>query len=115
MNIVVATEGGLDGNAATHFAHCSHFVVFGEQDGKIKNTEVVENPYFKEHIPGVIPKFVKSLGANVLITDGIGPSAINLFGEMNIEVVYGVKGKAKDLVNHYLEGKLKLNENSCNH
>ncbi|MFH1393834.1 MAG: NifB/NifX family molybdenum-iron cluster-binding protein [Candidatus Micrarchaeota archaeon] len=115
MKIVVATEGGLDGNAATHFAHCSHFVVFEEEDGRMKNTEIVENPYFKEHIPGVIPKFVKSLGADVLITDGIGPSAIALFGKMNIEVLYGVKGKARDLAERYLEGKLKPNENSCNH
>jgi len=115
VKIVVATDGGLDGDTAAHFAHCSHFVVFEEQDGSIKNTEIVENPYFQKHVPGAIPKFVGSLGADVLITNGIGPSAVALFGKMNIKVLYGASGKTKDLVDCYLKGKLEKNENSCNH
>ncbi len=115
MKIVVATEGGLEGKAATHFAHCSHFVVFEVESGKVKNTEVVGNPYFEKHVPGAIPEYVKSLGADVLITDGIGPTAIELFGKMGIEVVYGAKGKTNDLIGRYLEGKLKTDENSCAH
>ncbi|MBN1169655.1 NifB/NifX family molybdenum-iron cluster-binding protein [Candidatus Micrarchaeota archaeon] len=115
MKIVVATEGGADGNAAAHFAHCSNFVVFEIEDGKIKNTEIVKNPYCEKHVPGAIPEFVRSLGANVLITDGIGPSAIALFGKMDIEVVYGAKGDITGLVDRYLKRTLKTNENSCNH
>jgi predicted Fe-Mo cluster-binding NifX family protein len=115
MKIAVATEGGLEGKAATHFAHCSHFVVFEVEGGKVKDTKIAENPYFEKHVPGAIPEYVKSLGANVLITDGIGPTAIRLFGKMGIEVVYGVKGKTNELITKYLEGKLKTDENSCVH
>jgi len=115
MKIIVATEGGLKGKAASHFAHCTHFVVFNTADKKIESTEAVENPYFKKHVPGAIPKFVESLGADVLITEGIGPMAVKLFGKMNIEVIYGIKGNANDLVKHYLEGELEPDENACNH
>ena len=115
MKVVVATEGGLEGKAATHFAHCSHFVVFEVEGDKVKNTEIVENPYFKKHVPGAIPEFVQSLGAKVLVTDGIGPMAIELFGKMDIEVLHGVNGKVSDLIERYLKGKLKPDENPCNH
>jgi predicted Fe-Mo cluster-binding NifX family protein len=115
MKIVVATDGGPEGKAAAHFAHCSHFVVFHVEESKVKSTNAVENPYLGKHIPAAIPEFVKSLGANVLITGGIGPMAIALLGKMGIEVVYGAEGKATDLVAGYLKGKTKPNENPCDH
>jgi len=115
MEIAVATDGGLDGNAAAHFAHCSDFVVFEVENGEAKKSNAVKNPYSHGHVPGEIPKFVKSLGASLLITNGIGPSAIKFFEELEIEVIYGVTGNAAELVDLYLHGKLKPNANSCKH
>jgi predicted Fe-Mo cluster-binding NifX family protein len=115
MKIAVASDGGAEGNAASHFAHCSHFVVFEVEGGKVGNAAAMENPYKEKHVPGAIPEYVKSLGASVLITGGIGPSAIQLFGKMGIEVICGARGKVSELVVDYLEGKLKADENSCAH
>jgi predicted Fe-Mo cluster-binding NifX family protein len=115
MKIVVAVEGGADGYAATHFAHCSHFIVFEEKNGKITNAQTFENPYFKEHVPGAIPKFVKSLDADVLITDGIGRMAINLFADMGIKVIFGNKGKARELAEQYIKQKLESKGKPCDH
>jgi predicted Fe-Mo cluster-binding NifX family protein len=55
------------------------------------------------------------LGAEVLITDGIGPMAVELLKKMNIKVMSGVKGNVKEITNQYLNGKLKTNENPCDH
>ncbi len=115
MKIAVAASGGADGTSAAHFAHCSDFVVFEVENGQIKNSEAVKNPYSNGHVPGEIPRFVKSLGASLLITGGIGPSAITFFEELEVDVIYGVNGKAAELVELYLQGKLKPNENSCKH
>jgi len=115
MRIIVAADGGPEGKAAAHFAHCSHFVVFEVEGNEVKNTEAVENPYLGRHVPAAIPEFVKSLGADILITGGIGPRAIELLGKMDIEVLYGAEGKPEGLVAGYLEGKTKQSKNPCNH
>ena len=115
MKIVIASEGGLKGKAASHFAHCSHFVVFDIEEGKVKSSRAVENPYSGKHVPGAIPEFVKSLGADVLMTSGIGPMAVGLLKKMDIEVLTGVEGHVDGLVERYLKGQLKPEENPCDH
>ena len=112
MRIVVATE---DGKAASHFGHCSQFIVYETENGKVKSTEVVDNPYYKNHVAGEIPKFVESLKADILIVDGIGKKAIALLEKMDIEVLSGNQGKAENLVDDYIKGKIRTNRNPCNH
>jgi predicted Fe-Mo cluster-binding NifX family protein len=54
-----------------------------------------------------MPEFIKSIGANVIIAGGMGPRAIDLFGELGIEVVTGYAGRVGDILTAYLEGKIK--------
>jgi predicted Fe-Mo cluster-binding NifX family protein len=114
MKIAVAVEGKEE-KAASHFAHCSHFVVFDIDGDEISKRQKFENPFAHGHRPGQIPEFVQSLGAGALITNGIGPSAIGFFNRMGIRVFYGASGSAEELARKYCEGKLKADENSCNH
>ena len=113
MKIAVSSEG--DGNVAEHFGRCPEFALFEAKDGKIVSQKNVKNPYYENHVPGAVPKFIESLGADVLITKGIGPSAIELFGSLGIKVIFGVGGDAKKAAESYLSGKLKETGNSCSH
>lgn len=115
MKVIIASENGLEGKTSTHFAHCTEFIIFEIKENKITNTKIEKNPYFQNHVPGAIPEFVKSLGADVLITDGIGPTAIELLGKMKIKVIFGEKGTPKKVIEDFLKGKLKENTNPCDH
>jgi predicted Fe-Mo cluster-binding NifX family protein len=69
--------------------------------------EVVKNPYFPNHQPGVIPQFIHSQKANVMIAGGMGPRAIDFFTQFGIDVATGVQGKVREVVEAYLRGEIQ--------
>ncbi|MBN2804417.1 MAG: NifB/NifX family molybdenum-iron cluster-binding protein [Deltaproteobacteria bacterium] len=116
LTIAVAAEDtlGLEGDVGMHFGRCPAFVVVQTEDNRIKEANVKENPSFANHQPGVVPEFVNSLGANVIIAGGMGPKAINMFHSFGIDVATGVGGKVGNVVNAFLEGKVS-GIIPCNH
>ena len=117
--IALASEenSGLDGRLAAHFGRCPYYVVANvnaDSDVSVGEVEVVDNPHFNNHQPGVMPEFIKSLNANVIIAGGMGPRAITLFEGMGIEVITGFVGKVEDILKAYLEGKIEGTE-PCGH
>lgn len=116
MRIAVSSNGGgMDGEVAEHFGRCPEFVIVESEGKEVKKMERVDNPYFKNHIPREVPKFISSLGVEVMITGGMGPRAIETFKSFGIEVIVGVNGRIKEVVERYLKGELKADENLCRH
>ncbi|NMC68909.1 MAG: P-loop NTPase [Myxococcales bacterium] len=107
--IAVACEDdrGLDGQVSGHFGRCPAYTVVEVQDGRIKGARVEANPHFHNHQPGAMPVFVRGLGADVVIAGGMGPRAIDMFGEYGIEVVTGAVGNVRRVVEAYLRGEQK--------
>jgi predicted Fe-Mo cluster-binding NifX family protein len=107
--IALASEdnNGLDGRLSAHFGRCPYYVVADVDDDDVKGFEVVGNPHFDNHQPGVMPEFISSLGANVIIAGGMGPRAINIFNDIGIEVVTGFVGKIGDILDAYMKGKIE--------
>ncbi len=98
---------GLDGEMSMHFGRCPSYVVAQVEDnGNIAATEVVENPYFKQHTPGEVPRFINSIEVNVIIAGGMGPKAIDMFNNFGIEVVTGVGGRVGNVLKAYLNGEI---------
>jgi len=100
--------------AADHFGRCRDFVIFDIEEKKIVKSEVVKNPYFQKHVPGAVPKFISSKKADVLITLGAGPMAVELLKSMGIKVIFA-GGKVTEVVERYLKGELKEKDNTCSH
>ena len=116
MKIAITCEGnGMDGNVAEHFGRCQEFVFIEIEDKEIKSTDVLANPYFEKHVPGAVPKFIKENKAEVIITGGCGPMAVNLFKEFKIKLIVGAKEKVSDVISDYLSGKLESDANACTH
>jgi predicted Fe-Mo cluster-binding NifX family protein len=71
-------------------------------------TEVrdVDNPYYGHHQPGQVPAFIHSLGANVMLTGGMGGRAIMFFEQFGIEGVTGAYGTVRQAVERYVGGQL---------
>jgi len=116
MRIAISSMGGgMEGEVAEHFGRCPEFVIV-ESDGKgVKKVERVNNPYFGSHIPGAVPKFISSLGANLMITGGMGSRAVEMFESLGIKVIVGVSGRIGDVVEKYLRSELKPDDNICEH
>jgi len=100
-------NGGLKSLMSMHFGRCPYYTLVDVEGDDIKGVEVVENPYFNNHTPGVVPQFINNQRANVMIAGGMGPRAIDMFQNFGIEVATGVGGQVKNVLKAYLEGKVK--------
>lgn len=104
--IPVLSDDGINSLISEHFGHAPYFAFILIEDGQIKSVEIEENPH-QEHGPGVIPNYVKSRGADLIIVRGIGQRAVDFFEKLGIKVIRGAEGSIASIVNQYLAGKLK--------
>jgi predicted Fe-Mo cluster-binding NifX family protein len=98
-----------------HFGHCQQFAILevDEQTQKIVNKSLHDPP---PHEPGLLPKWLHELGANVIIAGGMGQRAQQLFVENDIKVVVGASEAApEELVTAFLQNTLKSGANLCDH
>jgi predicted Fe-Mo cluster-binding NifX family protein len=102
-----------NGELCAHFGHCQKFAIIEVKDSQIAGIEEVVPP---EHQPGLYPRWIAGYDVTDVIAGGMGQKAITLFNEQNINVFVGapIKG-ATDLVNDFIENKLSLTANYCDH
>jgi len=103
------------GKMSMHFGHCEQFALLDvdPESKEILGKEVVDAP---EHEPGLLPRWLSEHGASLIIAGGMGRRAQDLFAQQNIEVVIGApRLEPEQLVMDYLNGKLKVGENICDH
>ncbi|RLG19744.1 dinitrogenase iron-molybdenum cofactor [Candidatus Micrarchaeota archaeon] len=116
MIIAISSDGGgLDGQVAMHFGMCSEFVIVETKEKQIISSRVLPNIHSGKRIPGALPEFIKTQGADVLITGGVGPKATELFNSFGIQVVLVQNQKVRAVVSDFLNGRLKADENACVH
>jgi predicted Fe-Mo cluster-binding NifX family protein len=109
MRIVVSADdqGGLSGVVSPHFGRCPYFALVDLEGREVQQVNVVENPFYTSHQPGQVPNFINSLGANVMLTGGMGGRAIGFFQEFGIEAVTGAGGTVQHALEQYLGGELQ--------
>jgi predicted Fe-Mo cluster-binding NifX family protein len=108
MRIAISTEtqNGLDSIVRHHFGRCPYYVLVDMEGEKIQSIQWVDNPYFEQHTPGMVPGFINSQGANVMISGGMGWRAIEFFQQYGIQVATGASGTAGEALQGYLRGEL---------
>ncbi len=106
--IAIAAEDnqGLAGEVSAHFGRCPAYVLAQVAGGRIGTVEVIQNPYYGGHQPGVMPQFINKLGANVILAGGMGPRAVALFHGFGIEVATGAVGNVRKVLEAYLRGEV---------
>ncbi|MFA4916508.1 MAG: NifB/NifX family molybdenum-iron cluster-binding protein [Syntrophales bacterium] len=107
-------NGGLKSRMSMHLGRCPYYTMVDVEGRDIQGVEVVENPYFNDHTPGVVPHFINSHKANVMIAGGMGPRAIEIFQSLGIEVATGVGGQVENILDAYFEGKVQ-GTSACPH
>jgi predicted Fe-Mo cluster-binding NifX family protein len=102
-----------EGKLCSHFGHCDQFALIETEDGKIRDKSMLTPP---PHEPGVLPKWLHELGADIIIAGGMGARAQDLFNQNGIKVVTGAPMDPPEaLVNQYLADILVTGENICDH
>ena len=109
MRIAVSaeTKNGLESVVGPHFGRCPYFVLVDVVDQEATTVREVQNPFYGNHQPGQVPGFIGSLGANVMLTGGMGGRAIEFFQQLGIEGVTGAYGTVRQAVERYLGGELR--------
>jgi predicted Fe-Mo cluster-binding NifX family protein len=109
MRIAVSADNknGLDSVVSPHFGRCPHLILVDVVEHDVQDVREVDNPYYGNHQPGQVPALVHSLGANVMLTGGMGGRAIMFFQQFGIEGVTGAYGTVRQAVERYLGGQLK--------
>lgn len=98
---------------SSHFGHCESFAIYTVENGIIVKEEKVNPPV---HEPGSHPAFLRDLGCSAVITGGMGMKAQQLMQQHGIQVIFGVPNlPLRELINQYLQGKLKTGNNRCEH
>ena len=108
MRIAVSTEAmhGLDATVSPHFGRCPFYTLVDVDDGQVGTVQIVPNPYFPDHVPGVIPQFIHDQGANIMLTGGMGYRAVSFFEQFGIQPVTGASGTVRQALTAYLQGQL---------
>jgi len=112
LRIAVPTQNG---RLTAHFGHCAEFMLFDvDRDNRSISRVTKEVP--PPHEPGVIPAWLASQGAHLVIAGGMGKRAQQLFGQHGVEVHVGVvEAPAMSIVKAYLSGSLETGSNLCDH
>ena len=108
LSIAVASadERGLEGQVSQHFGRCPSYTFVEIAEGSIHESRVEANPFADGHAPGQVPAFIAKLGAQVIITGGIGQRAIGFFEEQGVSVAAGYQGGVRDAVEAFLRGEI---------
>jgi predicted Fe-Mo cluster-binding NifX family protein len=104
-----------DGRLALHFGHCEQFALMDvdQERQTITRIEVVTAP---DHQPGLLPPWLADRGVTLVIAGGMGRRALALFTDSGIEVAVGAPVEApEDLATSFLQGRLVVGENVCDH
>ena len=112
MKIAIPVQAG---RVSMHFGHCEEFALYdvNEDDKAILGKTMHKPP---GHEPGVLPAWLHELGANVIITGGMGQRAQQLFAQNSISVVLGAPDESPEqIATAYLNGTLQAGENVCDH
>lgn len=108
------TNQGLQSEMSGHFGRCPYYAIVDIDGQEIKNVQVIDNPYFNNHVPGVVPQFISSQKVNVMIAGGMGPRAIDMFNGFGIDVATGVGGVVENVLKAYLDGRVS-GVSPCSH
>ncbi len=107
--IAIAQDGSL---ISQHFGHCMSYALFNFEDGKMTRLPDLQSP---GHEPGKLPRLLAAEGVNIVIAGGMGPRAIDLFEENDIEVILGVSGDLGLAAEAFANGTLTAGTSTCSH
>jgi len=115
VKVVIPVEDKEGKRMSAHFGRSPYFAWFEVQSGKIVDRGVVNNDsnHFGGH--GLPPERMMALGAEVVISMGMGISAIQSFQNNTVAVLQATNDDTEQTIRDFTEGKLKELTEGCLH
>jgi len=109
MKVAISSiEKNINSNVADVFGRCSYFIIVEIEKGKIGETKVIENINVNQ-ISGAgvfAAQLIAEQKVDAVITENMGPKAIDVLTQFNIEV-YSGEGIIKEVLEKFINKKLK--------
>jgi len=109
MKIAISSTGNdLESEVDARFGRCSYFLIVNVENNKIKDFKAIENTA-KEQMGGAgisAGEIVAKQKVDAIITVNLGPRAFSVFEQFGIKSYHG-EGKIKEVIQKFLDGKLK--------
>lgn len=101
----------LDGKVNPHFGTSREFVVIEAEEGNISGRKIITNETLHNH--GRLALLLKTEGAGVVITGGIGRPMAQALQQAGFEVITGASGDVEQIAKDFLNGTLVTGTTSC--
>ncbi|MBC8062900.1 MAG: NifB/NifX family molybdenum-iron cluster-binding protein [Clostridiaceae bacterium] len=111
MKIAVPNNGNM---VNQHFGMSESFIIGTIGDKKIISIEEISAKELSHQHQGLADLLVNQ-GATVVITGGIGGGAISGLQQNGLQVITGVSGEYKKIIEEYINENLQDKGVTCNH
>ena len=109
MKIAISSTGEkLTDNVSEVFARCPYFIIAEIENQEIKKFEAIKNES-KNQIGGAgisAAQLMAEKNINAVITKNVGPRALDVLKQFNIEIYYG-DGTIEKVLQEFIDGKLE--------
>ena len=109
MKIAVSSiDKNINSNVDKIFGRCPYFIIAEIKDDKIEKTEIIENKSTDQMSgAGVLTaQLMAEKDINVVITGNVGPRAMDILKQFNIEIYFG-DGVIKEVLQEFIDKKLE--------
>jgi predicted Fe-Mo cluster-binding NifX family protein len=115
VKIVIPVEDESGETLSAHFGRAPYFAWYVVEQGKVKESGVVPND--SEHFGGTgsPPEKIRSLGGEVVVSQGMGMKAIQMFQSFNIAALLAKNPRSLDNVDAFIRGELQELTQGCLH
>jgi len=109
MKIAISSVGkNIESKVSDIFGRCPYFIIAEIENKKIGKTEVIKNESTDQMSGAGIAtaQLIAEKNVRAVITGNVGPRALNVLKQFKIEI-YSGEGIVKDVLQAFIEGKLK--------
>lgn len=101
-------DENIEGNVFNIFGRCPYFIVAEIKNGKINKTDAIKNESVDQNSGAGVStaQLIAENNIDVIITGNIGPRALDVLKQFNIEIYFG-EGIIKNILQDFIEKKLK--------
>ena len=115
VKIVIPVADETGDTVSAHFGRAPYFAWYQVSGGKVVDRGVAPNDSSHFGGQGLPPERMMALGADIVISAGMGQRAISMFQDSTVAVLQAQDASVEKSINDYVDGKLTELTEGCLH